>query len=428
MKPARLVRAVAVAALCASALGACGSNPAITQVIQGTKAPNLDARKVHIYSSLPLHGPLRGESEAIMRGVRLALSTLSQRALEYQIRYVPLNDIKLTKHGWNWDKAEENARQAASDPQAVFYIGDLDTPATKLSLPILNQAGIVQLTPGSAYAGLTDKVPGVTGQGEPYKYYPIRNSWTLLRMVPSDVIEAAAGLHALKTYSGGCQDFAVAAYGPQGDAGPLKKAFIVQAAHYQMKYVPAHGPGSTLTDIDRYAAAIKQAGVGCFVLTGHVTPAAIALTRAIHAELPTAMILGTTGFCNPSWTSQSRRGEPSTLGTFLYCTQATLPLSRYPDSQEFIKLYRSKYRQKPSVFGLYGYQAAEMAAGAIAGLGPNEDDRTVVRKALLGAGPRDQAVLGPYTFNINGDNSSRTFGLYRVGSEGNPQLDRLITP
>ena len=56
----------------------------------------------------------------------------------------------------------------ARNPQTVAYIGDLNTGATELSLPILNQAGIVQLTPGSGYPGLTDKVTGVTvTPGEP---------------------------------------------------------------------------------------------------------------------------------------------------------------------------------------------------------------------------------------------------------------------
>jgi branched-chain amino acid transport system substrate-binding protein len=429
--PARLVRAIAVAALCASALAACGSNPAITQTIKGAKAPNLDPRKVHIYSSLPLHGPLRGQSEAIMRGINLALSAQHHRVVEYQIKYIHENDItKLKDGGWSWEKAADNAQQAASDPQAVFYIGDLDTPATKLSLPILNQAGIVQVTPGSAYVGLTDQFAGVTQPGEPYNYYPNRDSRTLLRMVPSDVVESAAGLHALQTYGGGCKHFAVAAYGPDGDAYPLMRAFQAQAKAYEMTYVPSHKPDGTAASILNYAEAIKHASACSFVLTGRVTPAAVALTREIHAELPTAMILGTAGFCNSAWTGQGRHGPASTIGTLLYCTQAKLPKRFYPGFGEFSKLYRQQYGQKtkPDAYALYGYEAAEMATGAITGLGPNEDDRAVVREALLGGGPRDEAVLEPFSFNANGDTTFRTIGLYRAGSAGNPTFYKAITP
>ncbi len=417
------------AALCAFALAACGSSPETIQPIKGAKPRHQDARTVQIYSSLPLHGPLRAESEAIIKGIRLATYQQRGRVHEFAIKYTSLDDATAAAKGWTARLAEQNAQTAATNPQAVFYIGDLDTSATKLSLPILNQAGIVQVTPGSAYAGLTDNVPHVTRPGEPLIYYPVRNSRTLLRMVPSDVVEAAAGLDALKTYGGDCAHVAGVAFGPAGDAYPLIKAFRAQAGGYGLTFLPSASPGSTSASFFKYAQLIKEKGAGCVVLTGHVTAAAVALTRVIHEVLPTAMILGTSGFCNPAWTRQQAHAAPSNIDTFLYCTSPVLPVANYPGYKQFRSAYRSHYRRGPALtaYTLFGYQAAEMAEEAIEELGAGEDDRTVIRRELLGGDAFD-SVLGPIAFNRNGDTTSRTFGLYRPGSNGSPKFFKAVKP
>ena len=180
---AHLLRVSGIAALCARcALAALWVESGDEcQPIKGAKPrPHDSARTLRIYSSLPLYGPLRAQSLAIMKGIRLALKEQSHlspneqhhRVLNFSIDYKPLDDATAATHGWSRALAEKNAQKAASDPQAVFYVGDLDTPATKISLPILNQAGIVQVTPGSAYAGLTDNVPKVTQPGEPLQVLP----------------------------------------------------------------------------------------------------------------------------------------------------------------------------------------------------------------------------------------------------------------
>jgi branched-chain amino acid transport system substrate-binding protein len=441
MRAAHLLRASGIAVLCASALAACGSNPSTSVAIKNAKPRKPDSRTVRIYSSLPLYGPLRRQSLAIMRGIHLALheeshlavNAQNHRVLNFSIVYnhtYALNDATPVPPFWSQSLAERNARKAAKDPQAVFYVGDLDTPATQFSLPILNQAGIVQVTPGSAYAGLTDNYFPITQHNEPQKYYPIPSSRTLLRLVPSDVVEAAAGLEALKLHSGGCTDVAGAAFGPSGDAYTLLKFFKKQAESYGLKFiVPTRKPGNTPASFFNYAEEIKQAGAGCFVLTGHVTAAAVALTREIHAVLPAAMILGTSGFCKPSWTEPRHHGGSGSIDTNLYCTSPVLPLNLYPGWQEFAREYRQTYgrKSKPSAYALYGYEAGEMAAKAIEALSPGEDERTVVRKQLLGGGPRYSSVFGP--FNPNGDTSSRTFGLYRAsGPNGSPGFFHKVIP
>ena len=54
----------------------------------------------------------------------------------------------------------------------MVYIGTYNSGAAKLSIPILNAACLVMLSPANSYPGLTHAVDGVTAQGEPDSYYP----------------------------------------------------------------------------------------------------------------------------------------------------------------------------------------------------------------------------------------------------------------
>ena len=54
----------------------------------------------------------------------------------------------------------------------MVYIGTYNSGAAKLSIPILNAACLIMLSPANSYPGLTHAVNGVTAQGEPDSYYP----------------------------------------------------------------------------------------------------------------------------------------------------------------------------------------------------------------------------------------------------------------
>ena len=59
-----------------------------------------------------------------------------------------------------------------------------------ISIPILNKAGIAQISPANTAVGLTTDEPGAE-QGEPDKYYPTGKR-TYARIVPRDTIQGAA--------------------------------------------------------------------------------------------------------------------------------------------------------------------------------------------------------------------------------------------
>ena len=96
-----------------------------------------------------------------------------QKVGNFTIKYTSLDDSSAAKGG-DWDGTVEtsNANKAANDPDAMVYIGTYNSGAAKLSIPILNAACLVMLSPANSYPGLTHAVDGVTAQGEPDSYYP----------------------------------------------------------------------------------------------------------------------------------------------------------------------------------------------------------------------------------------------------------------
>jgi branched-chain amino acid transport system substrate-binding protein len=63
----------------------------------------------------------------------------------------------------------------------------------------------------------------------------------------------------------------------------------------------------------------------------------------------------------------------------------------------------------------------------IASLGSNGNDKSAVLDALFNTKDR-HSVLGTYGFDQNGDTTLTSYGLYKVGSDGNPVFFKTLTP
>jgi branched-chain amino acid transport system substrate-binding protein len=418
----RLLIKIAAATFCAAALAACGSNRSITIPNKAAKPPSHNSHTVYVYSSLPLQGPQRQESRAIIAGIRLDFRENGWHVGAYPIKYISRDDSG--GRVGSIPPAVRNAQMAVRTPGSVAYIGDLDSAATELSLPILNQAGIVQITPGSGYPGLTDSLPPVTLPVEPLKFYPTRR-FTLLRLIPDDMVQAAAVLELL--HSTGCEHVAAASFGGGVDGSALVTAVRLTAKEYGMAYVAAPKLGTKTSAYPTYALNLRKTDVACFVLAGHVTPAAVALTQQIHLQLPTAAIVGSSGFCSRDWTDAARHGVSAAVDPYLYCTSPVLPPGKYPGAGPFIPHYRQVHHRTPEAYALIGYRAAEMVVDGIKNLGNGDDNRAEVLGALIGGISYASAVVGDYGFNRRGDLTSHAYGIYHV-VDGRPRYYKTLTP
>ncbi len=406
------------------ALSACGSSSSSSTTTSSSSSSGSSSSKtVDIYSSLPLQGASSAQTIPLVNGIKLALSEAGGKAGQYTVNYQSLDDSTAAAGEWDPSQTAANARKAAADSKTVYYIGEFNSGASEVSIPILNEAGIPQVSPANTYVGLTTNEPG-SAPGEPEKYYPTGKR-TYLRIVPRDSIQAAADLLALKNE--GCTKVAVAndkeAYG----AG-LAKLLELEKADYGVDIVSNTGIDPKAPNFRSYAATIKAQGANCFEFAGIVSNGGVQITKDVHAALPTAKILGPDGMCTSSWTNAKDGGVPTTIDPFLECTVATLDLSAYPGGKQFLAAYKAKYGvAQPDPYAIYGYEAMKLGLDTIASLGANGNNKADVLKALFAIKNRS-SVLGTYGFDANGDTTLKSYGLYKVGSTGDPVFFKTLTP
>src|SRR5947209_2468170 len=171
----------------AIAVAACGSSSSSSS---GGSSAASGSNTLDFYSSLPLQGASTAQTDPMVNGMKLALDQAGGKAGQWKINYQSLDDSTAAAGKWDPSQCAANARKVASDPKAVYYMGEFNSGCSEVSVPILNQAGVPQVSPANTYVGLTTNLPG-SAPGEPQKYYPT-GTRTYLRIVPIDSIQAAA--------------------------------------------------------------------------------------------------------------------------------------------------------------------------------------------------------------------------------------------
>lgn len=407
------------------ALGACGSSSSSSSSAGGSSSGGSSSggNTVDVYSSLPLQGASTAQTDPMVKGIQLALSEANHKAGQFTVNYKSLDDSTAQAGKWDPNQTQANARTAATDPKAVYYIGEFNSGASEVSIPILNEAGVPQVSPANTYVGLTTNEPG-SAPGEPQKYYP-KGDRTYLRIVPRDTIQAAAGLLTMK--HDGCTKVAIAndkeAYG-SGLAALLE----LQKGKYGVNIVSNTGIDPTQPNFRSYAQSIKGQGADCFYFAGIVSNGAVQITKDVNAAIPNAKIYGGDGVCTSSYTAASQHGVPASIDPKIQCTVATLDLPTYPGGKDFLAAYKKAYgSSNPDPYAIYGYEAMKLGLDTIASLGAKGNDKSAVLKALFAIKAR-HSVLGTYGFDANGDTTLKSYGLYKVDKNGDPQFERTVTP
>jgi branched-chain amino acid transport system substrate-binding protein len=404
-----------------AALSACGSSSSSSSSSAGSGG---GGQTVDIYSSLPLQGASSAQTDPMVNGIKLALAQANNKAGSFTVSYQSLDDSTAAAGKWDPSQAAANARKAATDPKAVYYIGEFNSGASKITIPILNQDGLPQVSPANTYVGLTTNDPGSV-PGEPSTYYPTGKR-TYLRIVPRDSIQGQAGLAAMK--AAGCTKVAVANDKETYGAGLATQLELHKAA-YGLTITSNTGIDPTAPNFRAYAQTIKAQGPNCFYFAGIVSNGAVQLTKDVNAALPTAKIFGGDGICTGSYTGAKQGGVPASIAPLIECTVATQELTNYPGGRTFLAAYKAKYGvSNPDPYAIYGYEAMKLGLDTIAGLGSKGNDKSAVLAALFAITAR-KSVLGTYGFDKNGDTTLKTYGLWKVGPDGSPDVFvKGITP
>jgi branched-chain amino acid transport system substrate-binding protein len=404
-------------------IAACGSSSNSSSSSTGGGSSSGGSNAIDIYSSLPLQGASSAQTLPMVNGIKLALSQAGGKAGQWTVNYQSLDDSTAAAGKWDPSQCAANARKAAADAKAVYYIGEFNSGCSEVSIPILNQGGLPQVSPANTYVGLTTNEPG-SAPGEPQKYYPT-GTRTYLRIVPRDSIQAASDLLAMK--QAGCTKVAVAndkeAYG-QG----LAALIVLEKGSYGVNVLSNTGIDPTSPNFRSYAATIKGQGADCFFFAGIASNGAVQISKDVHAAIGTAKIFGGDGVCTSSYTGAKQGGVPAAIAPLIECTVATQNLTAYPGGKTFLAAYKAKYGvASPDPYAIYGFEVMKLGLDTIGSLSTQGNSKSAVLKALFAITARP-SVLGTYGFDKNGDTTLKSYGLYKVGPDGSPVFFKTLTP
>ncbi len=415
--------AVAVLAIAACGSSSKSSSSSTSSASSGSSSGSSSSSgTIDIYSDLPLTGAVTAQTVPALNGEKLALKQAGFKAGQWKVNFVSLNDATATSPtNYDLNVCQANARKAATDPKAVYMVGPFNSGCAEVEIPITNEGGLAQVSPANTYPGLTTNDPG-TSPGEPGKYYPTGKR-TYLRIVPRDTIQGQAGLVAMKQL--GCTRVAVA-----NDKTPYGVGLATQIQLHQKDY------GITVTGVTpvdptspnfrSYASTVKSQGANC-VYTAFNPPGEVELVKDINAAIPTAKIFGGDGVCSGGETNPKMGGFPASIAPLFHCTVATQGLTTYPGGQAFLAAYKTAYGvAQPDPYSIYGYEAMQLGLRTIAKLGAKGNNKAAVVAALF-ATKNYAGAIGTYGFDANGDTTLKSYGLYNVGSDGNPVFAKTIT-
>ena len=150
--------------------------PASQPQTQSTTAPAQPSGggTLKIVSSLPLTGSSLTQTDTIVKSIQLKLKQINNVVCDgkYKIVYESKDDASAALGKWDPAVETENATKAAADAAVIAYIGTFNSGAAALSIPILNKAEVVMVSPANTYPGLTKPGKGDPKKGEPEVYYP----------------------------------------------------------------------------------------------------------------------------------------------------------------------------------------------------------------------------------------------------------------
>ena len=361
----------------AAALGGCG-----TATSGGNSVVTVTGRTLDVYASQPPGAPSAAVTDTL-DAEHLALRQAGGKAGDFTVHLIPVHGRELS----------DNARKAVEDTSAIAYLGDLVPGTSQISVEILNQQGILEVSPADTAAYLTQAVPPVSNS--PTQFYPGRATFkeTFARAVPNSGMEAKALVRAM------------------------------QAEHATNVYVASDKSLYGRTLAVEVSGAAKAAGLTSAASSGQAqayfyganTSSPSARAGAIRAfdqaaaTAPSSRLFAPSGLHDPSFVSGLSAGAQARL---FVSSPGFLPQDLPAAGKTFVTDFTRQYGHAPAPQAIFGYEAM---AAVLADL--TQAKATASQRATVVADfrslKRTDSVIGSYSIS-GGDPSIGPFIVARV--------------
>ena len=351
--------------------------------------------KVKIVSSLPRVGSAKDQTDAIVNAIKMAIADF-EKAVPFEIVYSDRDDASGRTGFWDTKLEREIAERAVADKEVMAFIGPYNSGAARVSAPILNEAGLVQVTPSASLPGLTRKGP-TSDPDEPDKYRPSKKI-TFCRVCPHDASQgplsadfAADDLKVKSVYVLDDKEL----YG-HGVATGFKK----RCEELKVKVLGHDSINPPERDFTKLMKAIKAKGPDLVYFGGTTQTGGAQVAKDMHAEKVGCPLLVPDGCYERAFIDAAGANLLDELKCFV--AVAGLDVSRLEGAGAvFVKRYKEKHKASATANAVYGYEAAAVVLEGLRAAG--KKDREAVRKAVVGTKDFDKGVLGKWSFDANGD-------------------------
>lgn len=371
-----------------------------------------------IVSSLPRQGDIKKTTNTFINAFKMALEEDKALADRFHIVYEDWDNSDINGH-WDGLKEAENASKAVSDPDVMVYIGPGPSGAAKVSIPILNSANLLMISPTATYPGLTK--PGKGTSLEPEIYQPSGKP-NFLRLAPTDEIQGAAAARWAREL--GLKSAYVISDGDVYGNG-LVLAFIESAKKLGIEIKNLDGSydvidpftsdfGDLIATIDRLEPNLVFVGINASNNAGLLWR--YLRTSSLADQLT---LMGGDNLMAPLFLEQAKEAAEGT-----YITSGGIPLSHYTEAQsKWAQKYREKYNEEPSFYAIYAYETMKVALYAIKNAAQKE--RALVRDVAFSINNFSEGAMGWWSFDKNGDVSLNAISVSQV-SEGKIEFIKEI--
>ena len=353
-------------------------------------------------------GSSLGQTQSIVNGVKQVLDETKSTACggKLKIEYQALDDA--TAAAGKWDPAQEttNANKAVADNNVVAYIGTFNSGAAKLSIPILNQANLVMVSPANTYPGLTK--PGKGTANEPNVYYP-NGKRNFSRVVPADDLQGnaaakwAKSLGVKKVYILDDQEL----YGKG-----LADIFDATAKKLGLQVLGHEGIDPKASDYKALMTKIKALNPDLIYFGGITQNNAGQLIkdmRNVGMTPDKVKFMGPDGIFEQAFIDAAGKD-----GEGAYATFGGVPGKELKGAgKTWYDNYKKTYNVEPEAYAAYGYESAKAVVDGVNKVCKN--DRAAIRDAVMNT--KDfKGLLGTWSFDPNGDTTLTTLSGNQVKS------------
>ena len=138
---------------------------AVATLVGWARPTDGNPNRIKIVSSMPRTGSAKAQTDTIVNGIKIALEEAGHKVGDFEIVYADWDDATAGAGQWTAEAETANATRAVHDPDVMVYIGTYNSGAAKISMPILNKAHLLMVSPANTWPGLTK--PGKGDPGEP---------------------------------------------------------------------------------------------------------------------------------------------------------------------------------------------------------------------------------------------------------------------